>query len=91
MNNDDYQCNQARVFSANSVASVVSLLLGWGQGPGCADLPNFLIPKHWKTMIYPAAEATCREHPLSEMAIMRLAPALGRMLKSMPGPSRRIR
>jgi hypothetical protein len=42
-------------------------------------------------MIYPAAVATCREHPLSEMAIMRLAPALGRRLKSMPGPSRRIR
>ena len=41
------------VFSANSVASVVSLLLGWGQGPGCADLPNFLIPKHWRNMIYP--------------------------------------
>jgi len=41
-------------------------------------------------MIYPAAATSCREHPLSEMAIMRLALALGGVLKSMGGPSRHM-
>ena len=39
-------------------------------------------------MIYPAVATSCREHPQSEMAIMRLALALGGVLKSMGGPSR---
>jgi hypothetical protein len=42
-------------------------------------------------MIYPAAATSCREHPLSEMAIIRLALALGGVLKSMGGPSRHLR
>jgi hypothetical protein len=39
-------------------------------------------------MIYLAAATSCREHRLSEKAMMRLALALGGVLKSMGGPSR---